>query len=302
MRRAPARGPPYHRPMTPNTPLRSTTRGDVPPEGPLRLGGIDLPAGVHVRPADDAADFDAAAVSDAPPCAWVTEEAVETGLAQQWVRHLASRFGDTGLWPIAVTGIAATGYDDGLERPWRSGEVLGPDEGSDFDVEAFLLSPGELDGVEDPEIVDYLESIAPIATVRELGGPVAAPPAGPQDLLVPWGDARPVALALIPATSPADALTTLGWLGPANYDLEGAAIARIAVSWEERYHLTPVGIDFDLLMLQMPPRGLSRPEVMSLLAEVYRVCPDSYEQSGFPDLAAFVRSVESYPVLGLWWD
>ena len=138
--------------------------------------------------------------------------------------------------------------------------------------------------------------------MRELGGPVAAPPAGPQDLLVPWGDARPVALALIPATSPADALTTLGWLGPANYDLEGAAIARIAVSWEERYHLTPVGIDFDLLMLQMPPRGLSRPEVMSLLAEVYRVCPDSYEQGGFPDLAAFVRAVESHPVLGLWWD
>ena len=184
MRRAPARRrPPYHRPMTPNTPLRSTTRGDVPPEGPLRLGGIDLPAGLHVRPADDDAGFDAvAAVSDAPPCAWVTEKAVETGLVQQWVRHLASRFGDTGLWPIAVTG-----YDDGLERPWRSGEVLGPDEGSDFDVEAFLLSPGELDGVEDPEIVDYLESIAPIATVRELGGPVAAPPAGPQDLLVPWG-------------------------------------------------------------------------------------------------------------------
>jgi len=150
--------------------------------------------------------------------------------------------------------------------------------------------------------VDYLESIAPIATVRELGGPVAAPLAGPQDLLVPWGDARPVALALIPAVSPAEALTTLGWMGPANYDLEGAAIARIAVSWEERYHLTPVGIDFDLLMLQMPPRGLSRPEVMSLLAEVYRVCPDSYEQSGFPDLAAFVRSVESHPVLGLWWD
>ena len=41
---------------------------------------------------------------------------------------------------------------------------------------------------------------------------------------------------------------------------------------------------------------------MSLLAEVYRVCPDSYEQGGFPDLASFVRSVESPPVLGLWWD
>lgn len=154
--------------------------GRRPARGPLRLGGIDLPAGVRVRPADDLA------APGAPSCAWVTDGAVEADLVEQWVRHLASRFGDTGLWPIAVTG-----YDDGLERPWRSGEVLGPDEGSDFDVEAFLLSPGELDGVEDPEIVDYLESIAPIATVRELGGPVAAPPAGPQDLLVPWGGGTP---------------------------------------------------------------------------------------------------------------
>ena len=38
------------------------------------------------------------------------------------------------------------------------------------------------------------------------------------------------------------------------------------------------------LMFQMPPQGLHRPEVMSLLAEVYRACPDSYEQGGFPDV------------------
>ena len=37
-------------------------------------------------------------------------------------------------------------------------------------------------------------------------------------------------------------------------------------------------------MFQMPPQGLYRPEVMSLLAEVYRACPDSYEQGGFPDV------------------
>lgn len=79
---------------------------------------------------EDAAAFwqkqiDAAspATADTPPCAWVTDGAVEAELAQQWVRHLASRFGDTGLWPIAVTG-----YDDGFgalrsgpQRPQREG-------------------------------------------------------------------------------------------------------------------------------------------------------------------------------------
>ena len=61
----------------------------------------------------------------------------------------------------------------------------------DFDVEAFLLSPGELEEDDDPEIVEYLEPIATIATVRGLGGPVAAPPAETQDLLVPWRGATP---------------------------------------------------------------------------------------------------------------
>ena len=79
---------------------------------------------------EDAAAFwqkqiDAAspATADTPPCAWMTDGAVEAELAQQWVRHLASRFGDTGLWPIAVTG-----YDDGFgalrsgpQRPQREG-------------------------------------------------------------------------------------------------------------------------------------------------------------------------------------
>ena len=100
MRRAPAGGPPYHRPMTPNAPLRSTTRGEVPPEGPLRLGGIDLPAGVHVRPADDDADFDAvAAVSDAPPGAWVSEEAGETGRGLPWGRLRVWAPGSSPPWP-----------------------------------------------------------------------------------------------------------------------------------------------------------------------------------------------------------
>ena len=276
-----------------HTRLRSKARGDVSPERSLRLGGLDLPAGFHVRPTDD----DGTVSTSTPPCAWVTEEAAAPELAQQWVRHLSARFGDTGLWPIAVAGA----YDD-LERPWGSGEVLGPDEEWDFDVEAFLLSPGELEEDDDPEIVEYLESIAPIARVRKLGGPVDAPPAEPQDLLVPWRDADPMALALIPALSPADALTTLGWIGPGNYGIAGNAIARIAISWEERYHLTLVGISFDQLIFQMPPQGLHRPEVMSLLAEVYRACPDSYEQGGFPDVDSFVRAVESNPVLDLWWD
>ena len=56
------------------------------------------------------------------------------------------------------------------------------------------------------------------------------------------------------------------------------------------------------LMFQMPPQGLHRPEVMSLLAEVYRACPDSYEQGGFPDVDSFVRAVDSSPILDLWWD
>ena len=41
---------------------------------------------------------------------------------------------------------------------------------------------------------------------------------------------------------------------------------------------------------------------MSLLAEIYKACPDSYEQGGFLEPDSFIRAVESNSVLDLWWD
>ena len=269
-------------------PLRSPSPGTVPPEGPLRLCGIDLPAGVHAGPIEDGGIV---------PLAWMTAEPVEPEPLLGWMRRLAAVFGQTGLWPVALAG-----HFDDLGNPWRSGELLGPGGNSDFDVEDFLLSSTDPQDLADPEVAAYLETIAPIASVHRLGGPVAAPPAGADELIVPWDGTDPLALGLVPATSPAGVLSGLGWLGPANYALEGEAIARIAASWQERYHLTLVGIGFDMLKLQLPPQGLTHHEPMDLLAEVYRVCPDDYEQSSFRDLESYIEFRKLSPVLGLWWD
>ncbi|SPF68897.1 Domain of unknown function DUF4253 [Propionibacterium ruminifibrarum] len=270
--------------------FRSPSPGTVPPEGPLRLCGIDLPSGVHLGPFDT----DRRIV----PLAWMTAEPVEPELLGAWMRRLAADFGRTGLWPVALAGFAGD-----LERPWRNGELFEPGGNSDFDVEDFLLSPTDPQDFADPDdMAAHLGNIAPIAAVRRLGGPVEAPPAGADELIVPWNGSEPLALGLVPATSPAGALSGLGWWGPTNYGLEGEAIARIAASWQERYHLTLVGIGFDTLTLQLPPDGLIHHELMDLLAEVYRVCPDDYEQSDFHDLESYIEFRDFSPVLGLWWD
>lgn len=279
----------YYRPMSrPSSSLRSATRGPVPPEGPLHVHGLDLPPGVHIRP-------DVLADGNDAPCAWVTRDPVDHDALQLWIRHLAAHFAETGLWPITASG---SGGD--LGDPWHEGLVMGPVD-DDFDAEAFLLAPRDPQDLEDSRYAAYLESIAPIATVRALGGPVASPPPRADELLVRRTD-EPMALALIPATSPADCLAALGWLGPANYEVEGAAIGRIAASWQERYHLVPVGIGLDVLSLQVPPQGLDRPELMNLLAEIYQDCPDIYDQGGYRSLEAFVEVMETAAVIDLWWD
>lgn len=257
--------------------FRSSSPGTVPPEGPCGSAESNR----HIV-----------------PVAWLTAEPVEPELLGTWMRRLAADFGRTGLWPVALAG-----HFDDLGHPWRNGELLEPGGNSDFDVEDFLPSPTDPQDFADPDdMAAHLESIAPIATVRRLGGPVAAPPVGADDLLVPWDGTDPLALALFrPPPRPGTERARL-WPGPTNYGPEGEAIARIAASWQERYHLILVGIGFDMLKLQFPPQGLTGPELMDLPAEVYRVCPDDYEQSSFDDLESYIEFRGFSPILGLWWD
>lgn len=265
----------------------SPMRGSLPPEGPLSLCGVDLPAGVHLRPGAGLGDVDV-------PCAWVTAAPVPAESLAVLVQGLAAGFESTGLWPIAMVG-----FEPSLGRLSMDGQLMGRDEDSDFDVEAFLLSPDEPG---DPAYAGYLASLAPINEVTALGGPVQAEAARADQLVIPWGADEGVCLALVPATSPADTLASLGWMGPANYGLEGAGIARIVASWEERYHLTVTGLGFDLLALQFPADGLAHDDLVTLLAEVHRACPDSYDQGGFADVASYIVQMAQGVGCVLWWD
>lgn len=91
----------------------SDATAEVPPAGPLTLAGIDLPAGRQLR-----ADF-----GDGEPVGWVTADTLSADELTELVRRLAGSFAETGLWPVAVEGLAAE-----YARPWLEDEFGVPDD------------------------------------------------------------------------------------------------------------------------------------------------------------------------------
>ncbi|MDO4259155.1 MAG: DUF4253 domain-containing protein [Actinomycetaceae bacterium] len=269
-------------------------RGALPPEGPLTIAGITLPAGVHI--------YGKEGENPDQPVAWFTSGPFDDPIdIMDAVHTLAAHFPETGLWPLTVTGL-----DDSLERPWLDGELLGAWQPSDhsFNAEEYLLSEMDPDILEeDPEYAEYYAGLTPINEVKALHPEVSAPFPAADELYIPWNpETQQIGILLVPATSPADALEPLGWLGPTNHGLEGIGIAQVAKSWEERFHLTVLGASFDVLCFQFPEGGLDRDALVALCAEIYKACPDDYDQNNYTNPQEYIDQKASAPLFRLWWD
>lgn len=226
---------------------------------------------------------------------WMTDSPKEDAV-DLW-RRLVAVYPQTGLWPLMLEPLAA---DDG-NRPWDDGELV----------------PGDVAAV---DALDPAKILADDwARVSSTVGDEAAAP-----LLEPYGNTFPglaeaetscereladavsgitgtLRLGLVAVRRPADAITRIGWLGPANYEDDISAYSAVLRSWEDRFgaYLVDVGFDSLILGVERPPRTTANRD--HLAAEIAALDPDLVTQ-GAGSVTNLSSWINNSKLWNLWWD
>jgi Domain of unknown function (DUF4253) len=251
------------------------------PTGGASVAGIDLPAGMLLSPMAEGGPRGTA------PVLWVTERPVRN-VVERW-KALASVFTETGLWPLVVDpsiGIdrmpeilmdipRSTGADPfQLLRRWWHENVSEEDDGVD-------------------------ESVGPFG--RAFPGLAARTP-GPR----PASIERHVHdlqghLGLVAVERPARVLDAVGWMGPANHDMNPTEQSAILDTWEDRFDAYLVGLGFDTITLAVgrPPKDLA--SATAVAAEHFAFCSDNIYQ-GVGSISEYAPLLVGADRWDFWWD
>lgn len=271
-------------------------KGQLPVEGPLRLGPISLPAGKLIMGKIPGA-----------PVAWATVDPVP-GSGRICVA-LSELHPETGLVPIQLDGLSGD-----TRRPWDDGEFGRPEDprgAHRLDVGA-LLEDRWNDWVSWPEEddPDYTERRAPF-TLRWPG--LAVPE---HRLLTPaeWEQAlellplirkrhraTPAArIGLVAADRPADVLPVIGWEGLLNRGESVLPLTAVLRSWEDRFgaRLMDVGFADIRLLVEHPPRTLAAAQ--RIAAEHIVLAAECID--GFRDIQQIGARLVNAPIWTFWWD
>jgi hypothetical protein len=264
----------------------------VPPDGPVQLGAIQLPAGRQISG------------RESDPLLWAAATAVpDAGPLWQAVSDLHP---ETGLVPILL-GFMQPGQTEG--RPWDSGELGNACELADVDeldpatvLATSWASSLDPDG-DDPE---QLELIAPFS----LEFPGLAPGGGAAltaaELSRAVSSLPPARIGLVPASRPADALTVVGFEGAVSRYGGPAQLCAVLRSWEERFDavLLEVGFAHIRLLVRRPPRTQSAAQAAA--AEIWAMCDEFWpiEQpgTGVWDVGDTAEYITGAPFWTLWLD
>lgn len=261
----------------------SAVAGRLPPE----IGGsgahADLPPGRLLRPTPNGGSR-----GDAPVL-WVSSSPVKN-VTERW-KQLARGFSDTGLWPLIVdpttVGIDRMGESlmDGprsagadpfqlLRRWWHESSAIDEDE---FSGQAFIPFGRTFPGLAARTPGDRPSSIEPL--VRQLEGH----------------------LGIVAVDRPAKTLEAIGWMGPANYDMNPTEQSAILDTWEDRFDAYIVGLGFDTITLAVgrPPRDLRSATVVA--AEHLAFCSDIIFQ-GVGSIREYAPLLMGAPRWDFWWD
>ncbi|GLY23200.1 DUF4253 domain-containing protein [Micromonospora sp. NBRC 101691] len=228
-----------------------------------------------------------------PPPYWLSDGPVEPAL---WAR-LRARHPETGLWPLALSGMRSE-----ESRPWAEGEVApgrmsSPDRHDPADLLARWWG-------EDEQNADFAEVVAPLGVrwpgPADPGQPAGTPGEFADEYVDFLADGR-TRLGLVPAARGADALAVTGWSGPVNFTNDTAEIAAVVRSWEERFGARVVGLGFDTLHLSVAAPPTSPEHALRVAAEHFAFCPDNVRQ-GSGTLAAYAEQIRGMNCWAFWWD
>jgi len=180
------------------------TAAEVPADGPVRLGPVQLPAGKRIS-----------AGGSGPPRLWATSEPVPDA-GRVW-QELADMRPDTGLVPILLAFLNPWAH---WGRPWDNGE-LGPrcdlaavarlDPGAVLAEQWWVPTQAELDS--DPELA---AEVAPFGEQFPGLAPAQEQALTEAERARALGWFRSARIGLVPAARPADVLALVGYDGTVN--------------------------------------------------------------------------------------
>lgn len=267
---------------------------DVPADGPVRLGSVQLPVGRRLSGWGE----------DAPRL-WAASEPVRDA-GRVW-QALTDMHPGTGLVPILLAFL-----DGGQEgRPWDIGE-FGP--GCDLAAVDRLDAATVLAGqwADSVPIAEELEDPELAAMIAPFGEQFPGPARGQDQPLTEvelaralgwFGTAR---IGLVPASRPADVLALVGYDGTVNRYGTPELLSAALRSWEDRFGavLVEVGFAHIRLLARRPPRTL--PDAQAVAAELWTFC-DEFWPIDRPDTAVhevetIARHILDIPIWSLWLD
>jgi hypothetical protein len=280
--------------------------GQLPDEGPARLGPVALPAGRLITG------------YGGNHMAWATMAPVPDS-GSIWAM-LADLHPQTGVVPIQLDGLGGDTLhlDDlptGALRPWDSAEFTEPEdprEADGLDVGALLRNEWRC-WVPPPaqDSPEYMEMRAPFTL--DFPG-LAAPEQTPLtqverqralDSVLPevrraHGSTAAARIGLVAAERSADVLAVIGWGGLENHGDSVLPLTAVLRSWEDRFgaRLIDVGYADLRLLVERPPRTL---EAAQRIAAEHVVLADECIQ-GFRDVPNVAAHLVNAPIWTFWWD
>ncbi|MFE6777396.1 DUF4253 domain-containing protein [Streptomyces sp. NPDC057702] len=258
---------------------------------PVLLGGSresdgDQPWNEELGPdlSSDPARFDAAAL-----------------LAEWWADNTAPEEDEER--PASASGEGtperAESFDEGADGELADGQDEGSWRGRGAGQTAREADEGPDDAVVLAPYGTAWPGLAPACSARvdpdERAAEVAA-------ALVEYDILTAPRIALVPAGRSADILAAVGWLGPLNYDEDAAAFSAVLRSWEDRFGIRVVALEFDVLHVSVPHPPRTLEEALPIAAEHFAFCPDNVWQ----DSETLERYAREHLVgkhnWSFWWD
>jgi hypothetical protein len=266
---------------------------DVPVDGPVRLGSVQLPEGRRLS-------------GWGGPRLWAASEPVpEAGRVWQ---ALSDMHPGTGLVPILL-GFLDRGHTG---RPWDNEELGLRCELAEVDrLDAAAVLAQEWAG--SVPTAEELESDWELAEMVAPVGEQFPGLAHGQDQELTEGElARALGwfssarIGLVPASRPADVLASVGYDGTVNRYNTPELLSAALRSWEDRFGavLVEVGFAHIRLLARRPPRTLQDAQVVA--AELWTFC-DEFWPIDQPDTAVrnvgeIAEQILKIPIWSLWLD